>query len=282
MHILLAYIKFLWRSTNEHGVHSPFIYSLVTKCFYDRSNHAPYKIIRDYRKELLLTKQKISVTDFGAGSKVFTSSEREVSKMVKKVSISQKRAKLLNRLVRYLDVQNALELGTSLGVGTAALAAGNTVNVTTIEGCPQTAAVAAKALRKFGLENIDLRVGKFETFLKNPEFLNSIEVTHSRQFKTESSDSITPDFEYRTKFDLIYFDGNHQKNTTLEYFLKLLPTTHNDSVFIFDDIHWSAGMEEAWKEIKEHPSVKVTVDTFFWGFVFFRKEQEKEHFVIRI
>ncbi|QED37791.1 class I SAM-dependent methyltransferase [Antarcticibacterium arcticum] len=82
--------------------------------------------------------------------------------------------------------------------------------------------------------------------------------------------------------DLIYFDGNHQKETTLKYFEMLLPLAHNESVFIFDDIHWSKGMEEAWEEIKSHQRVRVTIDSFFWGIVFFRQEQEKEHFIIRL
>lgn len=271
MFTFLAYIKFLWKSTNQHGVHSPFVYSLVTKCLYDKSKHPSYKTISAYREELLKSKEKISVMDFGAGSKIFRSSEREVSKMAKKVSVDPKRAKLLNRLVRYLNVQKALELGTSLGVGTVALAAGNSVKVTTIEGCPETAAVAEKSFRKFGFGNIDLRVGKFEKFLEE------------RGLRTENSEQKTPDSKLLgEKFDLVYFDGNHQKEATLEYFEKLLSTAHNDSVFILDDIYWSREMEEAWEEIKKHPSVKVTIDTFFWGFVFFRKEQEKEHFVIRV
>ena len=62
----------------------------------------------------------------------------------------------------------------------------------------------------------------------------------------------------------------------------LLPTAHNDSLFIFDDIYWSKGMTEAWEIIKEHPQVTVTVDLFNWGLVFFRKEQAKEHFKIRV
>ena len=84
-----------------------------------------------------------------------------------------------------------------------------------------------------------------------------------------------------TTYNLIYFDGNHSKKATLEYFELLLPTLTNDAVWIFDDIHWSKDMEEAWEIIKNHSKVKVTIDTFQWGIVFFRKEQEKEHFVIR-
>ena len=68
----------------------------------------------------------------------------------------------------------------------------------------------------------------------------------------------------------------------MHYFEALLPKATNDTVFIFDDIYWSKGMTEAWETIKQHPKVTVTVDTFFWGFVFFRKEQAKEHFTIRL
>jgi hypothetical protein len=67
----------------------------------------------------------------------------------------------------------------------------------------------------------------------------------------------------------------------LAYFDLLLTTITNDSVWIFDDIQWSPEMEEAWEVINNHPKVTVTIDTFQWGFVFFRYEQEKEHFVIR-
>ena len=84
------------------------------------------------------------------------------------------------------------------------------------------------------------------------------------------------------KYDLIFFDGNHQKEATLNYFETLLETAHNDSVFIFDDIYWSKNMTDAWETIKNHQKITVTIDTFFWGFVFFRKEQLKEHFTIRV
>ncbi len=54
------------------------------------------------------------------------------------------------------------------------------------------------------------------------------------------------------------------------------------SVFIFDDIYWSKPMSEAWAIIINHPKVTVSIDTFYWGIVFFRKEQVKEHFTVRV
>ncbi|WZL88411.1 class I SAM-dependent methyltransferase [Salinimicrobium sp. 3283s] len=297
-------------------MHSPFVYGLVTRCFYDRKKHFPYTLLKQYRRSLLKDKRAVKVKDFGAGSKVFTSEVRKLSKMAKTAGISPKRARLLNRLVRYLEAETALELGTSLGLGTAAMAAGNKIKVTTIEGCPQTAKIASENFQRFGLENIELKVGEFEKYLMVR--VQGSEVRGQRttdggiqdlKFKIQDSESYSIDNKtsfaeasedrqqgignMRPKtlnseliithnFDLLFIDGNHQKEATLSYFEKLLPTVHNDSVMIFDDIHWSKGMEEAWEEIKAHPKVKVSIDTFQWGLVFFRREQEKEHFVIRV
>jgi len=105
--------------------------------------------------------------------------------------------------------------------------------------------------------------------------------------KLNSITPLTTDFcsflrENFSPFDLVFFDGNNQKKTTLEYFNSLINNTNNYSMFIFDDIHWSAEIEEAWEEIKKHPKVTVTIDIFFWNFVFLRTEtKHKEHFIIR-
>ena len=253
-----SYINFLKNSSNQHGVHSPFVYSLITKCFYDKKKHAEYSILKQYRKSLLANKNFIEVTDFGAGSRVFKSNKRQVSKIAKTAGISSKRAKLLFRVVNYFQPTTILEIGTSLGLATSALSLGNkNAKLTTLEGCAKTQEIAQNQCLLQNLSNIEFITSKFEDYLANC------------QLNTEHC-------------QLIYFDGNHSKKATLDYFKLLLPTITNESVWIFDDIHWSKDMEEAWKIIKNHPKVKVTIDTFQWGFVFFRTEQEKEHFVVRV
>ncbi|WP_405199471.1 O-methyltransferase [Christiangramia sp. LLG6405-1] len=264
---LKAYIKFLLKSQNEHGLHSPFVYELVTRCFYDNLEHSEYELIKEYRNDLLRNKEIIEVKDFGAGSRVFSSNQRPVHAIAKNAGITLFRAKLLSRIIKYLNIENALELGTSLGLASAAMAANNSTKLTTIEGCKETAKIARKQFEKFDFKNIDLRIDKIENVLS--DLTGTLRTTNIAQKTSE-------------KFDLIYFDGNHQKQATLDYFHRLLPLAHNDSVFMFDDIHWSAEMQEAWKEIIEHPKVRVSIDTFQWGFIFFRSEQVKEHFTIRV
>ena len=267
------YFKFLISSQNQHGLHSPFVYELVTRCFYDKTKYPEYEVLENYRKELLEDKRQIAVTDFGAGSRVFKSKDREIAAIARNVGIPKKRAKFLFRLAKYLECRDILELGTSLGIGTSALALNKTSQVTSIEGCPQTAEVARDQLKKFGFENVNLIIGEFEKMLED--------IVESGEWRLERKRK-TPNHEQKTTFDLIYFDGHHTKDATLKYFKLLLPAAHNDTVFVFDDIHWSAGMEEAWEIIKKHPEVRVSIDTFHLGLIFFRKEQVKQDFIIRL
>lgn len=255
---IIEYIKFLFASTNKYGVHSPFVYNLITVCFNKKTDKLKQKKLQAYMHLLSKSSQEITVIDFGAGSRVFKNDKRVVSNIVKHVAISEKQAKLLIRLGEYLKINTVLEIGTSLGVGTLALALGNKkIKIATLEGCSNTIEIPKRNLKNYTSNSIQFVEGDFS--------------------KTLSKTIIS---QY---FDLVYFDGNHQKQSTIDYFELCLKTVHNETVFIFDDIYWSKGMTEAWNYIKNHPKVTLTVDTYDLGFVFFRKEQfQTEHFKIRM
>ncbi len=256
MYQIIEYLKFLWLSKNHHGVHSPFVFQLVTKCFYDRTKYPDYHNLKQYRASLLNDKSTIEISDFGSGSRVFTSNKRRVRQIAKTSGTPLKRAKLLYRMVNYLNVESILELGSSLGIGSYSMAlAARQANIISVEGCPEISRFASDNLKRHNIDNVNLINGIFLEVLPT--------LSHN-------------------KWDLVFIDGHHHKDATLSYFNQLLPSAHNDSVFIFDDIHWSKGMSEAWETIKNHHEVTVSIDTFYWGFVFFRKEQAKEHFTIRL
>ncbi|WP_434035373.1 O-methyltransferase [Formosa sp. 4Alg 33] len=253
---IIQYLKFLKRSTNQHGVHSPFVYNLVTKCFYDKKGYQDYALLSSYKKALLYTKSTLQITDLGTGSVYTKSNTRPINTIAKNAGASLKHTKLLYRLTRYFQFNNSLELGTSLGVSTHAIALGNKKGkIISIEGCPNIAQFTSQNLKNNHVTNAEVLIGDFSEVI--PKLNNNT-------------------------LDFVLFDGNHNKTATLAYFELLLPKTHNDTVFIFDDIYWSQGMTEAWEIIKNHAKVKVTIDTFQYGFVFFRQEQVKEHFTIRL
>ncbi|MCA0131993.1 O-methyltransferase [Winogradskyella alexanderae] len=254
MYSIRSYLKFLKASKNQHGVHSPFIYNFVTKCLYDKTKYQEYQLIKAYRKSLLKNNNRITVTDFGSGSRYFRTNRRKIGAIAANSGTPLKKSKLLFRVVNYFKTQNILELGTSLGIATQAMATSKFVEkITSIEGCKNTFEFTKKSLSN--CNKIELINNQFDSYI--PKIKASI-------------------------FDLIYFDGHHDKDATISYFEALLSRAKNDSLFIFDDIYWSQGMTEAWNHIKAHNSVTVTVDIFHFGFVFFRKEQTKEHFKIRV
>jgi predicted O-methyltransferase YrrM len=251
------YLLFLLEASNQHSVHSPFIYQLVTQCFYKKMNGSLWRIFLKARQYLIDNKSKINVTDFGAGSKIFKSNERQVSKIVKVAGISKKKAKILIKTINYFKPENILEIGTSLGLGTSAIKIGNeSATIITLEGCTETSEIARKLFNENNFSAIDIVNGNFSETL--------------------------PKYTQNKQFDFILFDGNHTKKATLNYFETCLKTIHNDSIFVFDDIYWTAEMQEAWSTIKKHSKVTITVDVFYFGIVFFRKEQAKEHFKIRV
>ena len=251
-----SFIKFLRLSKNKHGVHSPFVYGLVTNCFNDKTEYPAYLTLKSHRKVLKRDRSVIEMKDLGQGSQIFKGPDRKISAVYKNAGMKKNRQKLLFRIAAYLKCENMLELGTSLGLGTIALAISNEfAYVHTVEGCPNTAKTAKDYFDKFGLTNVVVYQKNF------------------REFIAENPDE---------SYDLIFIDGDHNGERTFGYFQSLLKNIHNNSVIIFDDIYWSKDMTDAWEKIIAHEKVTVSIDTFQWGIVFFRKELTKQHFTIRI
>lgn len=259
--LALKYCRYYITASNGkgHGVHSPFVFNFITEVLNDDRFFYCYKPIEQLRQQLLANETRITVQDIGAGSRIFKNAERSICSIAASSLKPAKYARLLFRMVNYLQPQHILELGSSLGITTAYLASAN-INTTvfTIEGSPSVANVAQQNFNQLGLQNISLQQGNFDEVLQ-------------------------PLLQSNFRFlDFVFIDGNHRKEPTIRYFEQMLPYIHEKTVLIFDDIHWSREMEEAWEYIKLHEKVTLTVDLFFIGIVFFRKEQkEKQYFTIR-
>ncbi len=212
--------------------------------------------IESIRKNLLHSTDKIIVTDLGTGARKKVESRR-VSRIARAALHRPKNARLLYRIATYFNAKKIVELGTSFGLTTMYLASvDKNAEVVTVEGCPNISDIARAHFEKAGIKNIQL-------------INNDIE---------KAADTIREIFDVT---DLVFFDGNHEMNATLKYFEIFLNFKHDNTVFVFDDIHWSEGMEQAWGKIQKHPDVTVTIDLFQFGLVFFRKELSKEDFLIR-
>jgi predicted O-methyltransferase YrrM len=248
-----------------HGIHSPFVFDFVKNVLNDKRKYDCYRQIENLRGELLRDESSIRVEDFGAGSSIMRSNERKIEHIARSSLKNKKFAQLLFRIIKYYKPGNILELGTSLGITTAYMASAFTKvsgdskspDTFTLEGSKNIAAVAQNNFEKLNLKNIKLIQGNFDDTL--PGILSQIK-----------------------NIDLGFVDGNHRKQPTLNYFYQLLSHSTDSTILIFDDIHWSKEMEEAWKEIQQHASVTLSIDLFFIGLIFFKKDfKATQHFTIR-
>jgi len=252
------YLLHRFKAKTRHGVHSPFVYRLVDKVIYDFESKNVYSEIEALRKQLLNDNRAINVIDLGAGSKVNNDQRKKISDIARSALKPPRLAQLLYRLAADIKPTNIIELGTCLGVTTIYLQkAAPQAKVYTLEGSPEIAAVATEIFKLAGVTEIQQVQGNFDNTLPGA-------------------------IEKLNQLDLVYVDGNHQKDATLKYFEWCLPKVHEDTLLIFDDIYWSEGMKEAWSAIRSHPRVSATVDLFWIGLVFFKQGQAKEDFLIKI
>ena len=176
-----SYLQFLWHSKNEHGVHSPFVFLLLTQGLYNKKVRLAADALSNPNK-----------------------------------SVSRK-LQLLYKIIRYFEPKSILTIGAT----------------------PSEIDVIALGSPK----------AKFES---------DCDLYHCIFIHSDEFDSIT--------------------NEKLE---QLLKTTENDSFWILENIHANQAAEAFWSNLKSNPKVTVTVDTFHFGLVFFRKEQVEEHFILR-
>lgn len=241
-----------------HGVHSPFVYLFIKEVLNKKATNHKLDAIELYRKELLQNNEMVNVWDRGAGSRQSANSMRSVQQIAKVALKPKKYSLLLHKITAYFQPSEILEMGTSLGITTCYLAASNNnTKVVTMEGAPSVASKAKNTFSRLGMSNVEMIEGDFDETL--PSYLKSID-----------------------QLGIAYVDGNHRYAPTINYFKQLMEKAGDQSIIIFDDIHWSEEMEKAWEEIKQDAQVTLTIDLFFIGLVFVRQAQkEKEHFIIR-
>lgn len=256
---LKSYLAYKLKGKDLHHLHSPFAFNLTKNVIYNKSQYPAYLQINKIRKKLQNNLSIIEVHDFGAGAgdHKYTEKLKTISSVFKNNSIRPKYGELLYRLVDHFQPHYILELGTSFGISTAyqALAAPKAA-FTTAEGCSGIAQKANENFQLLKLNNIKIEIGNFDTLLE-------------------------PILEKLPQIDFAFIDGNHRKDPTIRYFMHCLKKSHNDTVLIFDDIHWSPDMNEAWNFISQHESVTLSLDLFQFGIVFFKKELSKENFIIK-
>lgn len=241
---------------DKYSLHPPFIYHLYCTVIKNKKNYYCFGQIEEIRKNILQDDTLINIQDYGSGSRSTSKNQRKVKDIARTGLSSAKFSQLLFRLAEHFKPKVVLELGTSLGINTLYLGSHSAdCKIYTFEGCTETADYAEKVFDLLKVKNIELVRGNIDINL--PLVADALE-----------------------NIDFIYFDANHRYKPTISYFETALLKAHDKSLFIFDDIHWSSEMEEAWETIKKHPKVTMTIDIFDAGLVFFDRNLNYEQYIL--
>ncbi|MBK7130692.1 MAG: class I SAM-dependent methyltransferase [Crocinitomicaceae bacterium] len=251
-----SYYTYWKHRVDAHGIHSPFVFDFYNTVLAEADKIYDTPIRRVYH-QLRRDHRKIQVTDFGAGTKHTHSNLRKISSIAHNASVSRRYGKLMTRLAERYNLNYAVELGTSLGLGSMYIAQASCMKkLITIEGDPALHAIASENFKMLNLQKIDQRCGRFEDHLYDV-------------------------VKQMPQIDLVYIDGNHTYEATMNYFNFFLNHVHDSSFMIFDDIRWSDEMEKAWNEISASTKINVSMDLLRMGVVCKRPGQAKQHFILK-
>ncbi|WP_268036617.1 O-methyltransferase [Algoriphagus sp. PAP.12] len=252
-HPFFSYLNHWLLKQDRHSLQSPKVFQLFEglKAFSEVKKEQDLDI-EDIRINFLHDNREIEILDLGAGSKKVPGMHRKISRVTKYSTSSRKFNQLYQYFASLTPTNTILELGTCMGLNARYLSKVCKGKVYTFEGSKELAKVA---FEKDLPENITPIIGPIETNL--PDFLEEI-----------------------SPIDFALIDANHTYEGTVNYFQNLVKHTHSKSIIAVGDIHWSKGMEKAWKEIKEHTLVKLTLDFYECGIVFFDYPAEKSHFIL--
>jgi predicted O-methyltransferase YrrM len=284
--IAFRFLKFYCQAQTKYSIHSPFVFEFVNEVLEDDRNYYVFKEAEILRGELLNSAETIQVDDYGAGSVIEGHKKiRKVSNIAASALSPAFQCRWLFRICNLYKPLTIIELGTSLGISALYMAEGSSRQSTlyTLEGAPEIARLARRNIdwfydvfKKIGLRRNSLDILKLETYSPLESHLekNKIQIIVGK-----FADTLPQLFNQKVNFDLIFIDGHHLYEPTIQYFQAALKQSKDTSIFIFDDIHWSSEMERAWVDIQNNPSVSLTIDLFWCGIVFLRPENKvKEHF----
>lgn len=254
LHLIRAYVLHKLYAINEFSLHSPFLYNFYTECFRN-----PKKIqfnieIEKLRKKLIDNQSKIKIADMGAGSKISPAVNRSISSIATRGLTSARYSILFQKIIRYMDFKEILELGTSFGIHSLYMSSAHPeTHVTTIEGSSSIAKIARNNFKVLNITNIDLTEGNIDQVL--PQYLKST-----------------------NKIDFVYIDANHTYQSTISYYKQLLPHLSQKAMIVIDDIYWSGEMTNAWKWIMKDSSGTIYIDIFQCGLVLFNDQLPPGHY----
>jgi predicted O-methyltransferase YrrM len=240
------YLDFYFKAETRYNIHSPFLFDLIEFAFDTDRIYYDFNILQEATNCILRNQTSIPADDFSVKHR---QNNLNISQLFLKSGHSSDAYECLYRLACFLKPNKILELGSCAGMSAMSLALGyKPAKVISLEGNEYLSSFANSLFHQFKLNTIQCLHIDFNTF-----------------FETQTEND----------FDLVFVDGDHNYESTLANFSKINPCTSDKAVIVLDDVHWSSGMYAAWNKIKQDPSIRCSLETIRWGFLFKNKSLAK-------
>lgn len=235
------------------GVHSPFVYNLITKVIEERCPYYCFDDIELIRKQLLFCNKRVTYPDWRQNRKIRS---RMVGQVVEREAIKPKHGALLFRLANYFKSKHILQLGTSVGISTLYLTSyASGLTCIALESVPEFASVARMAFEKAACRSVDLRVGAYQKLL--PEVLADM-----------------------PSLDLVHFAASIDPQEKAGLFAACLQRVNDDTLFVFEGIRANRRARAFWHSVCQHDDVTVSVDLYSTGLLFFNPKLHKRNYIV--
>ena len=244
---LRSAVQYAWRAETIYDIHAPLAFRFLGEVVEDRRHFDAYDDLDALRARYAADDTWVELQDAGAGSQVGNRERRRVRDIAATSGSPARFGRYLTSLVDWRGARRVLELGSNLGIGSCYLAAGIPLDgrLVTIDADPAMAAFAKTALAQ------------------------TVPFAHAEVVTGTFADTLPKVLADLGGVDVAFVDGHHAEEPTKAYYRQLREACHEGSVLIFDDVHWSSGMEAAWKWIRSRPEVTMSFDLYRWGVVFF-------------
>lgn len=241
------------RHSKGYGVHSPFVYNLITRVIEEKGKYYRFEDIESYRKRLHQNEEWISVGDRRNPQRL---RRRSIAELVRSEAISPKLGALLFRLTNHFRPRNILQVGSSMGLSTLYLTSyASELTCVSLEPDQARSHISQWVYNEAARSSIDLRIGDYMNLL--PGVLKEIQ-----------------------PFDFIFFANRNEQLDLFWLFTTCLPYAQQETLFVLDGIHSNREAARQWKQICQHPEVTVTLDLYAAGIVFIDKKLHKRNYKV--
>lgn len=247
--LLYRYVRY----RRGYGVHSPFVFNLITKVIEEKSLYYSFYDIELIRKQLLFKDQPVAYPDRRQKD---VWQQRPLGELVRREGIRPKHGALLFRLTNYFKPRSILQLGAATGLSTLYLTSyAKGLKCIALENVPEFAAIIRQVCEMAASNPVDLRIGAYAEVL--PAALQDLG---------------QPDF--------VFFNTLHEQQNNAALFEMCLKHVHENTVFVFEGIQANRQMSAFWQNVCACPQVTVTLDLYSLGIVFFNKKLHKRDYIV--